>query len=650
MIWKPGIVFFNRFHFQGKLLWLSVPMLLALLSLGVLQVQHCWQDAQNLLLEQEGVMAANRALHLVRAVQDYRSAMVLNAPSQAQIWEKVADSAHQMALHPLQHTSDSDRELRGMLGTLDQMNQGNLEQRLNNQSLLILLGLQSIQQIQVDYGLDIDPDDQRFYLQNMSLNMLPEINDTVESAYIALIHQGISAMPEVQHNLLRLNGMDVHLQAYWRRASATGEAIYTRKSGDMKTLLQQHRQLRAVVSAPNLNPQALENVLNSVLQDSVQHGRAISVALVQSLMTKMQQGVREAYQRIILWGAGLIVLLLYSLYSIGALSAAVAEAMQRSSVVLQQLARGDLRVRLQLDSQDELQTMATSINALADAFQSVIRDMASVSQRLASSAEELSVSTEQTSSGARTQSEQAVAVIEAVRQMTEALQNVASNAEATARETQQSKDLMDQGQGRVTETVHEINQLAQGMRATEEIFEQLGKDADAMGSIVAVIRGVADQTNLLALNAAIEAARAGDQGRGFAVVADEVRTLAGRTQASTQEIDLLIRRLQDGAERAVEAMGRMRGNSEDSAGRAVEAGHALESTRTSIDTVVYKNVEVASAVEEMSQAAMAINSNIETIGDVTRQNVMVFEETAQATAELSSLADSLSSTVNRFDV
>jgi methyl-accepting chemotaxis protein len=96
----------------------------------------------------------------------------------------------------------------------------------------------------------------------------------------------------------------------------------------------------------------------------------------------------------------------------------------------------------------------------------------------------------------------------------------------------------------VAGSIAQIHALVDDIRSSGVSLDSLQQDVSSIVSVLGVIRSIAEQTNLLALNAAIEAARAGEAGRGFAVVADEVRALASRTQASTQEIQGMIDRLQ----------------------------------------------------------------------------------------------------------
>lgn len=103
---------------------------------------------------------------------------------------------------------------------------------------------------------------------------------------------------------------------------------------------------------------------------------------------------------------------------------------------------------------------------------------------------------------------------------------------------------IEQGQITLKQAIECNHELAQSIQQSHNHFDALANSSTKINEILTVIQAVAEQTNLLALNAAIEAARAGEAGRGFAVVADEVRNLAGETQKSAVDIQLMIEELQ----------------------------------------------------------------------------------------------------------
>ena len=311
---------------------------------------------------------------------------------------------------------------------------------------------------------------------------------------------------------------------------------------------------------------------------------------------------------------------------------------------------GDLTVRIETKSEDEIGELVYWFNQFMDKLQGVVRDVVEASLPLSNLAQNLRGVTEETQRTIDVQQKSATNAKRAVDTMSGSVDGVAHSAAQAASDANEATTAASEGRQIVQQTVTSIQQLAENVRETADVIARLESDSNKVGSVLDVIKGIAEQTNLLALNAAIEAARAGEQGRGFAVVADEVRTLASRTQQSTEEIQSTIEQLQNAAHSAVEVMSRGTEQATSSVETANKAGSSLETITSTIGRINQMNEQIAHNTEDQRTVAVDIVRHVDEIHERTEQTASRSGELGSMCNELADLAQHLESIAKQFRV
>ncbi|MCC5519821.1 methyl-accepting chemotaxis protein [Vibrio splendidus] len=249
-----------------------------------------------------------------------------------------------------------------------------------------------------------------------------------------------------------------------------------------------------------------------------------------------------------------------------------------------------------------------------------------------------------------TQQQSTEMIATAMTEMASSANNVADSAGDTARNTDEADKQSQHTQQLIHNTVDNIQGLAGQLGTASEAVANLDSDVHNIVKVLDVIGDIAEQTNLLALNAAIEAARAGEQGRGFAVVADEVRNLAGRTQSSTKEIQLMINNLQEGSRNAIKTMEVCATTSESTVTESQNASEALQQIVIALESISSMSHQIATAAAEQTQVSDDISKRINMIEESGNQLSNVVTESHNSTQTLASLSNELEAWVNRFEV
>ena len=240
---------------------------------------------------------------------------------------------------------------------------------------------------------------------------------------------------------------------------------------------------------------------------------------------------------------------------------------------------------------------------------------------------QLSDGAEQVASASGQVSSASQSLAEGATEQAAGLEETSSSLEEMASMTKQNADNAQQANTLASEAKKAAHTGSESMTRMNAAIHDIQKSSSETSKIIKVIDEIAFQTNLLALNAAVEAARAGEAGKGFAVVAEEVRNLAMRSAEAAKNTANMIEESVKNAKNGVDI--------------ANEVGKVLEEIVRSVSKTTDLVSEIAAASQEQAQGIDQVNTSIAQMGKVTQQNAVNAEESASASEQLRTQADTI---------
>ncbi len=276
-------------------------------------------------------------------------------------------------------------------------------------------------------------------------------------------------------------------------------------------------------------------------------------------------------------------------------------------IYAKKISEGDLRTQSDTDLQElKNNPLIESMRNMESKLNAVVSNVSEIADELTFKSLELSQSSSEIASGSN---EQAAST----EQVSASMEEMVSNINQTAFNAQNAATIALKAEAGITEGKSTFDMTVSAMRE--------------IAAKISIIGEIAQKTDILAINAAIEAARAGVHGRGFAVVAGEIRKLAENSQKAAAEINTVVDKSVNIAERSAKQMQEL-------------------VPQIQQNSIFVQEINMAS--KEQNSGADQINNAIQELTKVTQQNSISASSLSESSFVVSRQAEMLKETINFF--
>lgn len=308
---------------------------------------------------------------------------------------------------------------------------------------------------------------------------------------------------------------------------------------------------------------------------------------------------------------------------------------------------GDLRIQAEVES-NELGMLASFFNHMSQDLSDLVVNVKTLARGVQNATLQLFGYMEELVDRADMQSQQMVGATTEAGNMAASSRRVAERAQSLYSVAYEARQIALGGRKAVQQTVDGMARINDNVRATSVKVSSLGVRSREINEIVEAISSIAQQTNRLALDAAIQAAMAGENGKGFGAVAGDIRRLAELEKEQATMVGQIVRNV-------LEEINTVTTSIRETEQEAAAGTHLVQRVGTALESIFSvverqgSEIELTNeVVRQHLQSSTTVGQIMQDVSQSAQQNIETTREVTRQMERLAQLAGQLLSSVEVF--